>query len=501
MRFLFPLLLAGLAVAQTPPPQQYRSKIALFDVAARTSTIVYEGDGVIEAPNWSRDGKHLLVNTGGGLYRLPVAGEAKLERIPVGNEYRCNNDHDYSPDGKWIAFSASSPDSKQSRVYVAQADGSHVSLLTPAAPSYFHGWSRDGKWLGFVGQRNGKFELYRVAVNGGAEERLTSAGAYDDGPEYSPDGKWIYFNSDRSGAWEIWRTPVTGAGAKDKLAQRITTDAPEDWFPHISPDGKQMVFIAFPPGTKGHGGRMAGMTLRMMPTPGKKPDPKARIETLTTFFGGQGSFNVNSWAPDSKRFAYVIYEPVTSVTWNFDRLDSIGGHATKVEGHPQVVEGAIQFNGVDDAIFLETHPLAGAEQFTWEVIFRPDADGRPEQRFFHMQETGSQHRLLLETRVSGGQWHLDSFAATSAGSKALIDPAKRHPAGRWYHVASVYDGREFRHYVNGELQGKAEVKLAPQGAGRTSIGVRINKVDYFKGAIRTARMSRRALDPSEFLKP
>lgn len=487
-------------LAQTPAVQ-YRSKVAIYDVAARTSSVIYESEGVMEAPNWSRDGKHLLVNTGGGLYRLSIDGERKPERVPVGNEYRCNNDHDYSPDGKWIAFSASTPDAKQSRVYVAKADGAQVSLLTPTAPSYFHGWSPDGKWLSFVGQRNGKFELYRVGVNGGAEERLTSAGAYDDGPDYSPDGKWIYFNSDRSGAWEIWRIPAAGGGKGDKQAQRLTNDAPEDWFPHVSPDGKQIVSIAFPAGTKGHGGRMAGMTLRLMPAPGKKPDAKARIETLTTFFGGQGSLNVNSWSPDSQRFAYVMYEPLTSVTWQFNRLDSIGGHATTVEGKPRVMDGAIQFNGVDDAIFLETHPLAGAEQFTWEVIFRPDGDGRPEQRFFHLQENGSQHRLLLETRVKAGEWYLDSFASTSTGSKALIDPAKRHPADRWYHVAAVYDGREFRHYVNGELQGKAEVTLAPQGAGRTSIGTRINRVDYFKGAVRTARFSRRALEPGEFLKP
>lgn len=189
--------------------------------------------------------------------------------------------------------------------------------------------------------------------------------------------------------------------------------------------------------------------------------------------------------------------------WVFDRLDKIGGHAVKVEGHPKVVKTpigkAIQFNGVDDALFLDVHPLAGAEQFTWEVIFMPDTDGKPEQRFFHFQEDGSTNRMLFETRVAAGQWCLDSFVQSSAGSKALMDRAKLHPAGAWYHVAAVYDGKEFRNYVNGIREGEAGVKLSPQSAGKTSVGVRINRVDYFKGKIRMARMTPRALTPAEFM--
>jgi Tol biopolymer transport system component len=301
----------SLAQLARAAPQRYRSRIAVFDLAARSTRVVYEGDGVIEAPNWSRDGKFLLVNTGGDLYRLPVDGsEAKLEKIELGNgEYRANNDHDFSPDGKWLAFSASSPASRQSQVYVARADGTDVRLLTPAAPSYFHGWSPDGKWLAFVGQREGKYEIFRVPAAGGAEERLTSKGAYDDGPEYSPDGKWIYFNSNRSGGWDIWRMPSEGAGPGDAKAEQVTDDALEDWFPHLSTDGKQMVIFSFPAGTTGHNDRMAGVMLRLMATPGEKITPP-KIETLTTFFGGQGTINVNSWAPDSKKFAYVIYEEV-----------------------------------------------------------------------------------------------------------------------------------------------------------------------------------------------
>jgi hypothetical protein len=140
------------------------------------------------------------------------------------------------------------------------------------------------------------------------------------------------------------------------------------------------------------------------------------------------------------------------------------------------------------------------------VVFRPYKGGSPEQRFFHMQEQDpktkedTQTRLLFETRIIDGQWCLDSFAHSGQTSKTLIDRKKLHPLDAWHHIAMVYDGKEFRHYVNGQLQGAAEVALAPQGKGHTSIGVRINLRDYFKGAIRVARMTRRALAPEEFLK-
>lgn len=192
-----------------------------------------------------------------------------------------------------------------------------------------------------------------------------------------------------------------------------------------------------------------------------------------------------------------------SVTWTFDNLQKIGGNTPTILGSPKVIDTplgkAIQFNGVDDALFFEVHPLASAETFTWEVIFRPDSDGPPAQRFFHMQENGTQNRLLFETRIINRKWALDSFANTSTGARALMDLELLHPADKWYHVAVTYDGETYKNYVNGKTQVHATVKLAAQGPGRTSVGVRINKVDYFKGAIRLSRMTRRALTPAEFL--
>lgn len=193
---------------------------------------------------------------------------------------------------------------------------------------------------------------------------------------------------------------------------------------------------------------------------------------------------------------------VAQEVWTFDNLVRLGEHRMKVLGDPQLIETplgkAIEFDGDGDALFVETHPLAGAETFTWEVIFRPDSDGAEEQRFFHLQESGSQTRLLFETRVLDDGWYLDAFA-NSGESKPLMVPEKLHPGDRWFHIAQTYDGRWYRSYVNGVLQMEAELKLKPQGKGRTSVGVRINLVDYFKGAIREARFTRRALQPEKFL--
>ena len=189
--------------------------------------------------------------------------------------------------------------------------------------------------------------------------------------------------------------------------------------------------------------------------------------------------------------------------WTFDRIDRIGGHPTTVLGNPRVIDAAvgkaIEFDGVDDAIFVDVHPLASAETFTWEAIFRPDG-GRTEQRWFHLQEADSEHRMLFEIRVAADRWFLDSYNHSATGQRALINRNSLHALGAWYHVAAVYDGRVFSNYVNGVQDGAAEIELAPQEVGRSSIGVRINLVDYFKGAIHLARFTRRAPSPSEFLK-
>lgn len=292
--------------AQKEPPIK-RSHVSYYDLNSQSVKVVYSADQMIEAPNWSPDGKYLLVNSKGDLWNLPVTTpNPELQKIDLGSINRCNNDKGYSPDGKLLAFSSSAT-GKGSQVYTVPSAGGTPKMVVPEMPSYFHAFSPDGKWLAVVAQRNGNFDLFRLPSEGGAQQQLTTSPGYDDGPDYSPDGKWIYFNSDRSGKWEIWRMPAEGAGPNDKLAQQITNNPDEeDWFPHCSPDGKWLVFIAFPKGTAGHNGHTM-VKLQMIPLPGDQIAHSAP-RTLSEFFGGQGTINVNSWSPDSSKIGFVSYE-------------------------------------------------------------------------------------------------------------------------------------------------------------------------------------------------
>lgn len=196
--------------------------------------------------------------------------------------------------------------------------------------------------------------------------------------------------------------------------------------------------------------------------------------------------------------------------WLFDRIDRIGGQPVHVEGAPKVIATplgkAVVFDGVDDALFIDRHPLAGAGRFTFEAVIRPDG-GAFEQRWFHLASNAApgakdaDTRILFELRVVGDQWYLDAFAKGKGYAHALIDPAKLHPVGRWYHVAQTFDGTTYRSYVDGTLQDEAPLAFTPQPAGRSSVGVRINRVNYFHGALREARFTDRALSPSEFAYP
>jgi len=197
--------------------------------------------------------------------------------------------------------------------------------------------------------------------------------------------------------------------------------------------------------------------------------------------------------------------------WRFDQTASLGGHPTKVLGSPKVIDTpmgkAVAFNGVDDALFVDVHPLAGAATWTWEMIFKPDADGKPEQRIFHLQSvdaaTGTDipnERMLFEIRIHDGQWCLDSFATAGGQSRALLNCDKKYPFGKWYRVTAVYDGKMLHNYVGDELQGEGELQLRPELPGRASVGTRIDLRDYYKGAMFEARFTRSALDVKDFLK-
>ena len=192
------------------------------------------------------------------------------------------------------------------------------------------------------------------------------------------------------------------------------------------------------------------------------------------------------------------------VVWTVDRLDQLGEHKTAIVGMPRVVDSkngkVVTFDGKGDALFVDANPLAGLKQFTAEVVFQPHADGPKEQRFLHFQEAGSENRLLFETRLTeDGRWFLDTYIKTGAGEATLFAKDSLHEIGPWYHAAIVVDGKTMRHFVNGKEELKADLAYGPLGKGQTSLGVRINKVFWYKGAIRQIKITPRALAPDEFV--
>jgi TolB protein len=286
------------AVAATGEPVLY-SALETVPIDAPDRRVEYLAAGHFEAPNWTRDGTAFLFNQDGHIERLPVAG-GKPAVIDTGLATRCNNDHGISPDGTQIAISDNSQGDQQSVVYVVPIAGGNPRRITQKSPSYWHGWSPDGKTLAFVGQRNGDFDIYTIPVAGGEETRLTTAKGLDDGPEYSPDGKYIYFNSERTGHMQIWRMKADGSEQ-----EQVFKDDLNNWFPHISPDGKWMVFVTFEANVTGHPQNKAVM-LRLMSLSDQNANHK-KITVLAKLFGGQGTINVPSWSPDSKRVAFVSY--------------------------------------------------------------------------------------------------------------------------------------------------------------------------------------------------
>jgi len=267
--------------AQKGEPVLY-STLETVSVDSADRRVTYLAKGRFEAPNWSRDGSYFLFNREGHIEKLAVGGD-QPSVIDMGFANRCNNDHGISPDGTQLAISDNSQGDKESMVYLLPIGGGTPRRMTEKSPSYWHGWSPDGKTLAFVGQRDGEFDIYGIPAAGGAETRLTTAKGLDDGPEYSPDGKYIYFNSERTGHMQIWRMKADGSEQ-----EQVFFDDFNNWFPHISPDGQWMVFLTYGADVKGHP-ESKDVMLRLMSLADKK------ITVLAKLFGGQGTINVPSW--------------------------------------------------------------------------------------------------------------------------------------------------------------------------------------------------------------
>ncbi len=276
--------------------KQLESNLEVIDINTLERKVIFNTTSHIEAPNWSPDGKYLIYNSQGLLYKF-MLGEKEPKQIPTGFARKINNDHGISPDGNNLVISDQT-ETGSSLIYTLPIDGGIPKKITPLGPSYWHGWSPDGATLAYCAERNGNYDIYSIPVDGGEEKRLTQAEGLDDGPDYSPDGTTIYFNSERTGTMQIW-----SMGANGENQKQLTTDTYNDWFPHPSPDGKYLVFITFntdvpsgshPPNKE--------VRLRLMNLKTKE------IKTIAHLFGGQGTINVPSWSPDSTQIAFVSYQ-------------------------------------------------------------------------------------------------------------------------------------------------------------------------------------------------
>src|SRR6266568_5176746 len=274
------------------------SNLEILDVASGDRTIVYRSPESLQAPNWTKDGKALIYNSGGLLYRFDLADRRPVA-LNTGFATSNNNDHVLSFDGRTLAISHhSSEDHNASIVYTVPVGGGTPRRVTRLGPSYLHGWSPDGRFLVYTGERGGEFDVYRISVDGGDETRLTSAPGLDDGPEYSPDGKYIYFNSVRSGTMQIWRMRADGSAP-----EQVTSDQYNNWFPHISPDGQWIVFLSFMKDVAADDHPFYKQVyLRLMPAGG---GGASNVRVVAYVYGGQGTINVPSWSPDSRRVAFV----------------------------------------------------------------------------------------------------------------------------------------------------------------------------------------------------
>jgi hypothetical protein len=276
-----------------------RSRITIINVDGSSPKVVLDSPHRYASPDWTPDGAALIVNGGGELWRLPIAGGSPRP-IPTGSTNWIDINHAVSPDGKTLAFTSRS-------IWRMPVEGGQPVRVTDGPVCWVHGWSPDGKSLVSSSDRGHGLDIYAISADGGPERRLTTNLRPDDTPQYSPDGRWIYFLSDRAGTRDIWRIPATGAGPGDTKAEPITGDDREDTTPHPSPDGKWLVYLSYPPRTLGNAVDRDLLIRRLPLSAGQSA--RARPQDIARIVGGHGTLGARPFSPDGRRLAYASFEP------------------------------------------------------------------------------------------------------------------------------------------------------------------------------------------------